>query len=105
MLIFFPTDYDFKIFNLGIIPQTIGNLRRLKVLDLSDNKLSGLIPQAISNMNSLEEIYLYDNNFSGTSSSSSNISYHIFFLCLFVSYVLIAILHFTLGFIPQSIVD
>jgi Leucine-rich repeat (LRR) protein len=69
--------------NLGLIPQSIGNLRQLKTLELSDNKLSGLIPQTISNMSSLEEISLSNNKFSGTSNSRPNILYHIINLFVF----------------------
>ncbi|CAK8530746.1 unnamed protein product [Lathyrus sativus] len=50
----------------GTIPHAIGQLRRLRVLDIRDNvKLSGIIPTTISNMASLQELHLSNNSLSG----------------------------------------
>jgi hypothetical protein len=49
-----------------LIPQSIGNLRQLKFLDLGWNGLSGPFPQSISNMSLLEKLNLCSNYFSGT---------------------------------------
>jgi Leucine-rich repeat (LRR) protein len=59
-------ELGFNKFNIGFIPQSIGKLRRLKNLGLSDNRLSGPILQTISNLSLLEGIYLQNTHLSGT---------------------------------------
>uniref|UniRef100_A0A0E0KNA4 non-specific serine/threonine protein kinase n=1 Tax=Oryza punctata TaxID=4537 RepID=A0A0E0KNA4_ORYPU len=49
----------------GEIPLTIGNLRKLFILNLSMNKLSGQIPSTIGNLSQLGKLYLDNNNLSG----------------------------------------
>ncbi|CAK8530747.1 unnamed protein product [Lathyrus sativus] len=50
----------------GTIPHVIGQLRRLRILDIRDNvKLSGIIPKTISNMSSLQELHLSNNSLTG----------------------------------------
>lgn len=50
---------SFKNDNLKEIPQEIGNLPSLKVLDLSGNDFTAL-PQSLKKLNHLEELYLND---------------------------------------------
>jgi len=50
---------SFKNDNLKEIPQEIGNLPSLKVLDLSGNDFTAL-PQSLRKLNHLEELYLND---------------------------------------------
>ena len=49
----------------GSIPETIGNLSKLKVLVLSGNKFTGSIPKSIGKLNNLERLFLNYNQFSG----------------------------------------
>jgi hypothetical protein len=54
----------------GTLPATIGNLKNLKVLELSFNKLTGSIPVEIGYLESLELLALNGNNLSGSIPSS-----------------------------------
>ncbi|KAL8482109.1 hypothetical protein ACS0TY_028314 [Phlomoides rotata] len=36
------------------IPQSLGNIRGLRILNLSDNNLSGLMPKTLEDLNSLQ---------------------------------------------------
>jgi Leucine-rich repeat (LRR) protein len=49
----------------GTIPPTIGNLLRLKRLDMSGNKLSGTIPTSIERLTQLEYLSVSSNDLSG----------------------------------------
>lgn len=49
----------------GNIPQSIGNLENLKVLELPFNKLSGEIPTTIGNLKNLEILVFNGNNLTG----------------------------------------
>uniref|UniRef100_A0A0D9W2U2 non-specific serine/threonine protein kinase n=1 Tax=Leersia perrieri TaxID=77586 RepID=A0A0D9W2U2_9ORYZ len=49
----------------GELPSTIGNLRKLYILNLSTNKLSGQIPSTVGKVSQLGKLYLDDNNLSG----------------------------------------
>ncbi|XWS11678.1 hypothetical protein CRYUN_Cryun37aG0019800 [Craigia yunnanensis] len=49
----------------GNIPEAIGQLKFLHVLDLSQNDFSGSIPDQISNLTNLEKLDLSDNRLSG----------------------------------------
>ena len=48
------------------IPENIGNLAKLEILRLSDNKLTGEIPDNITNLNNLKILELNSNQLSGT---------------------------------------
>ncbi|KAL7208661.1 hypothetical protein ACSBR1_030407 [Camellia fascicularis] len=50
----------------GLIPSTIGNLTRLKDLDLSLNPLSGSIPSEIGNLKQLGYLSLVENQLTGS---------------------------------------
>ncbi|CAI9102840.1 OLC1v1001188C1 [Oldenlandia corymbosa var. corymbosa] len=54
----------------GQIPLLIGNLKELRVLELSWNNFSGPIPESIGNLLKLEEMHLGFNHFSGPFPSS-----------------------------------
>ncbi|KAI7750731.1 hypothetical protein M8C21_013033, partial [Ambrosia artemisiifolia] len=49
----------------GVIPSSIGNLTHLEALDLSGNKLYGMIPQNLVQLNFLEFFNVSNNNLSG----------------------------------------
>ncbi|XP_042973974.1 putative receptor like protein 25 [Carya illinoinensis] len=49
----------------GEIPESIGNLRGLHLLNLSNNVLTGHIPQSLANLTELESLDLSENNLSG----------------------------------------
>ncbi len=49
----------------GIIPQEIGDISRLRTLNLSHNNLTGSIPVEIGSLEGLEYIYLHHNSLSG----------------------------------------
>ncbi|CAA0841359.1 Probable LRR receptor-like serine/threonine-protein kinase [Striga hermonthica] len=49
----------------GLIPESLENLQSLQGLDLSSNKMSGPIPNAICRLGRLNQLYLYNNQFSG----------------------------------------
>ncbi|WRX10341.1 Protein kinase domain - like 10, partial [Theobroma cacao] len=63
----------------GPIPASIGNLINLFFLYLNNNKLSGSIPQELGLLRSLSDLVLSDNNFTGSIPASigiwSNLSY------------------------------
>lgn len=50
----------------GSIPSSIGNLRKLKALDLGSCSLTGEIPESIGNLTDLEYLNLYSNHLEGT---------------------------------------
>nr|GMD05289.1 probable LRR receptor-like serine/threonine-protein kinase At3g47570 isoform X3 [Ipomoea batatas] len=50
----------------GEIPRELGNLDRLKILGLDNNRLSGSIPRGIFNISTVEVLGLSFNEFSGT---------------------------------------
>lgn len=49
----------------GTIPESIGNLSKLKTLYLYENSLTGSIPSQIGNLKELEALGLYSNHLSG----------------------------------------
>ncbi|KAL6542729.1 LRR receptor-like serine/threonine-protein kinase fls2 [Orobanche hederae] len=49
----------------GSIPPSIGKLKEIQVLDLSENQLSGKIPTKIRNLSNLEILQLHVNSLSG----------------------------------------
>ncbi|KAK4361211.1 hypothetical protein RND71_020163 [Anisodus tanguticus] len=51
---------------LGEIPEEIGNLHNLEIMDAQNCSLSGPLPSSISNLTSLQSINLYGNKLSGT---------------------------------------
>ncbi|KAJ7951925.1 putative Leucine-rich receptor-like kinase family protein [Quillaja saponaria] len=53
------------------LPDCLGNLTNLRVLDISSSNLKGSIPSFITNLRSLEYLSLFDNNFEGLFSFSS----------------------------------
>ena len=54
----------------GSIPDTIGRMRDLFILNLSKNKLSGRIPSTVGNIAQLGKLFLDDNNLTGSKPSS-----------------------------------
>eukprot|EP01018_Ginkgo_biloba_P005713 Gb_21248 [translate_table: standard] len=61
-----PTTLVFASNNFsGIIPSSIGNMKYLKVLDLSDNKLHGKIPTSLGNYLQMGALRLTKNNLEG----------------------------------------
>ncbi|KAL2250379.1 UNVERIFIED_CONTAM: Receptor-like protein 7 [Sesamum indicum] len=62
--IFTAVDFSNNHFS-GIIPETIGELKSLYVLNLSHNALSGHIPGSIGNLEDLESLDLSFNNLEG----------------------------------------
>ncbi|KAK6236391.1 hypothetical protein SCA6_011728 [Theobroma cacao] len=50
---------------IGDIPDMIGAMTALEVLDLSENELTGKIPNALFSLKNLKGIYLFRNNLSG----------------------------------------
>ncbi|KAK4488608.1 hypothetical protein RD792_004375 [Penstemon davidsonii] len=57
---------DFSSNNLfGSIPNSLGNCSYLKALDLGNNSLSGSIPNSIGELKQLRSLHLNDNLFSG----------------------------------------
>lgn len=55
---------------MGSIPSSMGKCSYLKVLDLGNNNLSGEIPNSIGQLNQLQSLHLNDNLISGTLPSS-----------------------------------
>lgn len=49
----------------GTLPDELGLLKRLKVLDLGHNFINGTIPSSLSNLNHLEVLYLNNNDLTG----------------------------------------
>ncbi|KAL3687488.1 hypothetical protein R1sor_013797 [Riccia sorocarpa] len=49
----------------GTLPSTLGELRRLTVLDLSNNSIAGRLPDSLGQINSLRVLNLESNNLSG----------------------------------------
>ncbi|KAJ8425520.1 hypothetical protein Cgig2_019247 [Carnegiea gigantea] len=49
----------------GVIPENLWSLEKLEILDLSSNRLSGSLSSMLSNLKVLRELVLDDNNFSG----------------------------------------
>jgi len=49
----------------GAFPYTIGNMRHLSELDLSNSKFNGILPNSLSNLTELRYIDLSFNNFTG----------------------------------------
>jgi len=47
----------------GQLPEALGNLRYLKVLELNNNNLDGAVPNAVATMSTLEEVNLSENLF------------------------------------------
>ncbi|XP_056172494.1 receptor-like protein 33 isoform X2 [Syzygium oleosum] len=61
------TSIDFSCNNLeGPIPDTLGDLKALYVLNLSTNAFSGPIPPSLGNLRQLESLDLSQNDLSGT---------------------------------------
>ncbi|KAL2642055.1 hypothetical protein R1flu_009642 [Riccia fluitans] len=56
----------------GVIPATLGQMKALESLDLSDNYITGSIPQVLLSMNSLGVLNLSRNNLSGPIPSGSS---------------------------------
>jgi hypothetical protein len=50
----------------GTLPNTIGNLLMLELLNVEGNHLSGTIPDSIKNLSRLQRLWLGANQFSGT---------------------------------------
>ncbi|KAK9688737.1 hypothetical protein RND81_09G007600 [Saponaria officinalis] len=50
---------------IGRVPDYIGNLMNLKLIDLSYNQLSGQVPNSLQNLKSLVFMFLTNNSFSG----------------------------------------
>ncbi|KAL8501746.1 hypothetical protein ACS0TY_021023 [Phlomoides rotata] len=50
--------------HVGTIPHELGNCRALKVIDSSENLLTGLIPVALGSLSKLEELQLSVNQLS-----------------------------------------
>uniref|UniRef100_A0A7N0RFU8 non-specific serine/threonine protein kinase n=1 Tax=Kalanchoe fedtschenkoi TaxID=63787 RepID=A0A7N0RFU8_KALFE len=62
---------DIKTNNMsGDIPSSMGNLRRLGELDLSGNRLQGSIPLFFGNLTSLNTLLLYNNQLEGAMPST-----------------------------------
>jgi EIX receptor 1/2 len=57
----------------SIIPQNIGKMKRLELLDLSRNQLSGVIPLSLTTLSFLSYLNLSNNNLSGRISSSTQL--------------------------------
>ncbi|KAK8980601.1 hypothetical protein V6N11_063201 [Hibiscus sabdariffa] len=56
---------DLRESRIAILPKEIGQLTRLKLIDLSDSESLKVIPPGVlSSLSTLEELYLY-NNFDG----------------------------------------
>ncbi|KAK4720947.1 hypothetical protein R3W88_011180 [Solanum pinnatisectum] len=49
----------------GITPPSIGNATKLMIFDLSGNRIHGNIPMEIGNLSQLTELYLYNNQLTG----------------------------------------
>ncbi|KAK3423928.1 hypothetical protein EUGRSUZ_F00675 [Eucalyptus grandis] len=49
----------------GVIPNSIGNMKNLTILDLENCKFTGHIPSSMWNLNQLQDLELSNNNFSG----------------------------------------
>ena len=49
----------------GTIPDALGDLANLKILDLTSNRLTGTIPDALGDLASLQQLWLYRNDFVG----------------------------------------
>ncbi|KAJ1295507.1 hypothetical protein BS78_01G229400 [Paspalum vaginatum] len=61
------TVVDFKKNGLvGIIPESIGNLKLLQVLSLSVNRLGGSIPNSLGNLHALMEVDIDNNELEGS---------------------------------------
>ena len=51
--------------NLSAVPSYVFKSTNLKILDLSNNKLTGAIPAEIGNLKNLKELYLGNNQMTG----------------------------------------
>ena len=50
----------------GELPEELGFLQALQVLNLRDNNFRGTVPDVFQNFSNLNELYLTGNNFEGT---------------------------------------
>ncbi|XP_050238706.1 piriformospora indica-insensitive protein 2-like [Mercurialis annua] len=50
---------------IGIVPDSVAEMKKLRFLGLNDNKLSGSVPSRIENMPNIYALYLNGNNFTG----------------------------------------
>jgi Leucine-rich repeat (LRR) protein len=50
----------------GTIPEELGLLNKLNLLELSENQMSGSIPSSFSDLTDLQYLVLSGNNFNGT---------------------------------------
>ncbi|KZV40404.1 receptor-like protein 12-like [Dorcoceras hygrometricum] len=64
LTIFTSIDFSFNNFQ-GVIPEAVGQLRSLYVLNLSHNSLTGTIPKSIGNLTSLGSLDLSRNQLTG----------------------------------------
>jgi len=54
----------------GTVPDSIGDLAGLQILELSSNNLGGTMPSSMDQLSALQYLYMNDNAFNGTLSSS-----------------------------------
>ncbi|KAK9941711.1 hypothetical protein M0R45_007407 [Rubus argutus] len=64
LIVFTSIDFSCNEFN-GSIPEEIGELKSLHVLNLSNNAFTNAIPSSLSNLSQLESLDLSNNNLSG----------------------------------------